>query len=71
MEYELEKQAGLEQEAMTQGEYMRAAINQYAGAYGAEDPKRAWILTPFDTWERNPYYKGPPVRHPEDDQNDD
>lgn len=34
-------------------------------AAGREQP--AWILTNWDSWERNPYYTGPAVRHPEDD----
>ena len=38
-----------------------------AYALGAEFPERAWILTDRDAWHANPYYKGPPVRHPEDD----
>lgn len=70
-EYEIERRAALEQEAMTHGEYMSAALNQYAAVYGAEDPQQAWIATPFDTWERNPFYQGPPVRHPEYDEYED
>ena len=66
--YDEEREAALAQDAMTQGEYMSAALAQYAAAYGEADPTRAWVLTPYDTWERNPYYQGPPVRHPEDDQ---
>ena len=27
---------------------------------------RAWILSDRDVWYRNPYYTGPPQRHPED-----
>lgn len=65
-EYEEERERVLLEESMTQGEYMRAAVDQYAAAHGAENPDHAWILSPFDTWERNPYYTGPPVRHPED-----
>ena len=41
------------------------AFKEYARNAGAEDPDRAWILTPWDTWERNPAYQGPPVMHPE------
>ena len=71
MTYEEEMQEALRQEALTQGEYMDEAFHQYACAYGAEQPDRAWISTPFDTWERNPFYVGPPVRHPEDDHEDE
>lgn len=37
---------------------------------GAADPDRAWILSDRDVWYPNPFYKGPPVRHPEDDYDD-
>jgi hypothetical protein len=43
------------------------ACREYARNVGAERPERAWILTDYDTWERNPFYSGPPARHPEDD----
>jgi len=29
--------------------------------------KRPWILTDYDTWIRNPNYKGPPVPPPDFD----
>ena len=44
------------------------ACKEFARNVGADHPDRAWILTDFDTWERNPYYSGPPVPHPEDDR---
>jgi hypothetical protein len=43
------------------------ACREFARNVGHERPERAWILTDFDTWERNPYYHGPPQPHPEDD----
>jgi hypothetical protein len=43
------------------------ACREYARNVGAEQPDRAWILTDYDTWERNPFYHGPPAPHPEDD----
>ena len=43
------------------------ACREYAREVGRENPDRAWIATDFDSWEPNPFYKGPPVRHPEDD----
>jgi hypothetical protein len=46
------------------------ACRQYARAVGATCPERAWILTDYDTWEPNPFYQGPPVRHPEDDDDE-
>lgn len=42
------------------------ACKEYARNYGMDHPNSAWILTDFDTWEPNPFYSGPPVQHPED-----
>jgi len=41
------------------------ACREFARNYGATRPELAWVLTDFDTWERNPFYSGPPVPHPE------
>ncbi len=40
---------------------------EFARNAGSDRPDSEWILTPFDTWERNPAYCGPKGRHPEDD----
>lgn len=37
---------------------------------GQENPDRAWICTGNDVWHKNPYYHGPEVPHPEDDEQD-
>lgn len=42
------------------------ACKEYARNVGAMDPDKAWILTDYDTWERNPSYVGPPQPHPDD-----
>lgn len=34
---------------------------------GAKRPEQAWILSDRDVWYQNPFYKGPPVPHPEID----
>ena len=34
---------------------------------GSRNPAKAWLLSNYDTWERNPYYDGPEVPHPEAD----
>lgn len=39
---------------------------EFARNAGADDPARAWILTPQDVWMKNPHYSGAPVPHPED-----
>ena len=41
------------------------AIQEWAYNVGHERPECAWICSDYDTWERNPYYRGPPVEHPE------
>ena len=46
------------------------ARREYAHNVGQMQPERAWVLTDWDTWERNPYYQGPPAPHPEDDADD-
>jgi hypothetical protein len=43
------------------------ACKEYARNYGSDHLNQAWILTNWDTWERNPFYSGPPQPHPEDD----
>jgi hypothetical protein len=55
---------------MSDGEYYSMAFKEYAREHGRENPDQAWINTPMDTWEPNPFYRGPPVRHPEDDRED-
>jgi len=41
--------------------------NAAALELGAERPERAWILTDRDVWHANPFYQGPPQRHPEEE----
>ena len=41
--------------------------NAEAWERGQANPNQAWILTDRDVWHRNPFYHGPAVRHPEDD----
>lgn len=45
---------------------MSDAVREYAANVGFDRPDVAWILSPYDTWERNPYYSGPPACHPDD-----
>jgi hypothetical protein len=42
------------------------AMREYTWNVGRDRPDRAWICTPYDTWEPNPFYTGDPVAHPED-----
>ena len=41
------------------------SCREYARNFGADHPEQAWVSTPFDSWERNPFYDGPPREHPE------
>jgi hypothetical protein len=41
---------------------------EYVANVGAEQPDRAWIWSDRDAWYRNPYYTGPAVPHPEQEQ---
>jgi len=43
------------------------AMKEYASNAGQDRPDQQWILTPYDVWERNPHYSGPPQRHPDDE----
>lgn len=35
---------------------------------GSRRPEQPWILSDRDVWYRNPFYDGPEVAHPEDDE---
>ena len=42
-------------------------MKEYAFNFGMDNRERAWICTSFDTWERNPFYSGPAMAHPEEE----
>ena len=42
------------------------ADRQYAFEKGHDNPQCAWIVSDRDAVYRNPFYKGPPVPHPDD-----
>lgn len=47
------------------------AAREHTSWVGAEHPDTAWILSPYDIWERNPHWNGKgDGRHPdhEDDE---
>jgi hypothetical protein len=46
------------------------AMREYAENVGREHKDRAWILTDYDVWVRNPFYTGPDQPHPEDYHDD-
>lgn len=43
------------------------ADQQYAFEAGRERRDSAWILSDRDVWYRNPFYRGPPQPHPDDE----
>lgn len=56
----------IEERPATQAEaYREMVVNM-----GQDRPQECWILTPYDTWERNPAYVGPDEPHPEDNHPD-
>lgn len=44
----------------------KEACREYAHNVGRDCPDVAWISTDWDSWEPNPFYRGPAVPHPED-----
>lgn len=47
----------------------RDAMREFAATVGDEDCYRneQWILTDYDVWVKNPYYRGPDQGYPEDE----
>lgn len=43
------------------------ADREQARNWGYSQQDKAWILTDRDVWHKNPFYCGPPVPHPECD----
>ena len=39
---------------------------EFVRVEGATHPYKAWVNTPDGTWEKNPYFIGFPVPHPDD-----
>ena len=56
----------MEDRVATMGE----AANEHVWNVGRDRPDVEWILSPYDTWHKNPYYTGEPGRHPEDPPDD-
>jgi|TARA_R110000824_G_scaffold281269_2_gene469594 hypothetical protein len=43
----------------------RELVDNYTRCHGEFETERAWILSPYDTWEPNPCYTGRPQHHPD------
>ena len=46
--------------------FMQEAVREWAWVVGQDRPDQQWVLSDYDTWERNPHYRGPDLGHPED-----
>ena len=44
---------------------MTDAVQEYAMWVGQDKPLTQWILSDYDSWEKNPHYIGPDQGHPE------
>ena len=51
--------------------YEREAVRQWVWEIGQDRTDCEWLCSPYDSWERNPHYRGEPGRHPEDDLYED
>ena len=47
--------------------FIQEAVREWAHNVGSDRPTQQWILSDYDSWERNPYYVGPDQGHPECD----
>ena len=45
---------------------MREAVREWVWTVGQDRAEQQWVLSDYDTWERNPHYRGPDQGHPED-----
>jgi len=50
---------------------MAQADTEYATNVGSQNREKPWILSDLDVWHQNPFYKGPPVPHPESESVED
>ena len=41
------------------------AVTEFAFNAGRDRPDIQWLLTDYDTWIRNPFYRGPEQIHPD------
>ena len=51
--------------------FMREAVREWVWNVGQDRADQQWVLSNYDTWERNPHYTGPDQGHPEDEHYED
>lgn len=44
------------------------AVREFQFNHGYTSPDVCWLVTPYDTIVRNPFYKGPDVPHPDEQE---
>lgn len=47
---------------------MSELVGFWVCEYGSDHRDQQWVLSPYDSWHLNPFYRGPDQGHPEDDQ---
>jgi hypothetical protein len=47
--------------------FMQEAVREWVWNVGQDRSDQQWVLSDYDTWERNPHYTGPDQDHPEDE----
>ena len=47
--------------------FMQQAVREWAWNVGDTVVTRQWILSDYDTWERNPHYVGPDLGYPDEE----
>ena len=60
-----EREDALWNESLSQGAAYQSSAREWAASVGSENPHLEWISTNYDTYERNPFYRGAPGPHPE------
>ena len=51
--------------------FMQEAVREWVWNVGQDRADQQWVLSDYDTWERNPHYTGPDQGHPEDEHYED
>ena len=51
--------------------FMQEAVREWVWNVGQDRADQQWVLSNYDTWERNPHYTGPDQGHPEDEYYED
>ena len=64
--YAREKEEALYFESLGQAGQWSHNMEVWRWTVGADRPDQEWLSSDFDTWEKNPHYRGEPGPHPED-----